>query len=101
MTSRLPQISAELRLRCDEVEREIGEELAARARDRAPVGETGNLQSSISARGRYKRPVTTAFYSRFVEYGTVNMEEQPYLRPSADELEDDFVSAVKTVLRTL
>lgn len=56
------------------------------AKPKAPV-DTGNLRSSIKTTpiimGAEVGP--HADYGAYVEFGTVNMDAQPYLRPALDE----------------
>jgi HK97 gp10 family phage protein len=37
-----------------------------------------------------KQAKSDAFYWRFVEYGTKNMSERPFIRPAADDVRADF-----------
>jgi HK97 gp10 family phage protein len=55
---------------------------------RCPV-DTGNLRSSLdyNVKPDEARVGTNVEYSPYVEYGTVKMAKQPYLRPALDENE--------------
>lgn len=41
---------------------------------------------------RSKAAIENAYYDRFLEYGTVNMPAQPYLRPAFDSKKEEFVA---------
>jgi len=61
--------------------------VAKRARDRAPV-DTGYMRDHIHAQkdGEASAAVISeANYSGFVEWGTVHMAAQPFLRPAIDD----------------
>jgi HK97 gp10 family phage protein len=72
-------------------------------RGRVPV-DTGGLKLAIDhkvpARGGLTGSVVInpgAYYWHMVEFGTVNMAAQPYIRPSAEAESDDFVRRMKDV----
>jgi HK97 gp10 family phage protein len=75
-----------------------------RAKALAPR-ETGLLRSSITAvsRGLYGRVTVSgdAFYWRFVEYGTVKMAAKPFVRPSVEMEQPQFLERVRNVGREL
>lgn len=56
------------------------------ALDLVPV-RTGFLKSTIDARtdGYFCEAEATAEYAQYVEYGTWNMQEQPYFRPALEQ----------------
>jgi HK97 gp10 family phage protein len=71
------------------------------AQRRAPV-DTGTLRASIQA----KRISATHWevwvgvdYGIYLEYGTVNMPAQPYLRPAVADVADSFRKAMRKVAR--
>lgn len=61
--------------------------IAKRAQEIAPV-RTGYLRDHIEA--KEGQVVSEADYSQFVEFGTVHMEAQPFLRPAVDEHEAEI-----------
>lgn len=65
-----------------EIEETIAREAVAEAKRRCPV-DTGRLQNSIRAENTSEGWAvgTNVFYSLFVEFGTIHMSAQPYLRP--------------------
>lgn len=70
------------------------------AKKRAPV-DTGNLRSSIQgeAKGLEGEVTATAEYAPFVEFGTRNMQSQPFMGPAAEEERPKFNQAIKEALR--
>lgn len=66
------------------------------ARNRVPV-KSGALRNSISAsiKGNKATIGPTAFYGRFVEFGTAKMEPQPFLLPAAEAVEPQLVEYVR------
>ena len=66
---------------------DLGEEIRDRAKEYCPV-DTGRLQNSIQSipgddsQGHYVEVGTNIYYAGFVEFGTVKMRAQPYLRPA-------------------
>lgn len=66
------------------------QEVAARARTDAPVGETKQLRGSIRPTGRrLRRRVVAgggkAYYARFQEFGTRKMPAHPFLLKQAND----------------
>lgn len=73
-------------------QRQLAEDVATLAATKAPVGSAaegdespGRLRDSIHA--EQDRVVADAPYAAYVEYGTVNMDAEPFLRPAADTVE--------------
>jgi len=110
---RIPGIVAEIVHECERDERAIANEVARDARRLAPKlnhsivypsfhREPGWLAESIDADrvpdGGYAIRVG-AFWGIFQEYGTENMNPQPYLRPAAEMHEADLVRQVRTTLK--
>lgn len=63
-------------------------EIAARAREMAPKGETLELSNSISAQPAGKagaKIVVDSDHAAATEFGTAEVLAQPYLRPAVDE----------------
>lgn len=67
----------------------VGEEVAAKAKELAPV-DTGALRDSIASHmasdaGAAKAEILADVpYAAFVEFGTANMAAEPYLRPALE-----------------
>lgn len=83
---------------------QLAEDVATLAREKAPVGsaadgdeDPGRLRDSIHA--EQDRVVADAPYAVYVEYGTVNMDAEPYLRPAADTV--DRLHAIDSGLAVL
>ena len=90
--------------------------MAERARELVPV-RTGHLLASIDAvfgedvedpdsdgSPRAFEPVQVVAdtpYASFVEFGTSKMAAQPFLGPTAEELEPEFLSGVDSILEGL
>jgi HK97 gp10 family phage protein len=72
------------------------EVIAEKASELAPR-RTGYLAEHIHAEryGDVVQVVSEAPYSIYVEFGTVYMEAQPFLRPAMDEYEREISQAVK------
>lgn len=67
----------------------IGREALEEAKQRAPVGETGNLRDSLKVErltNGGRRVSANVDYWGFVEYGTSDTPAQPYLRPTLTAL---------------
>lgn len=76
-------------------------DIQAGAQRRAPV-DTGTLKASIQA----KRISATHWevwvgvdYGIYLEYGTVHMAAQPYLRPAVADVAAEFRKAMRKVVR--
>jgi HK97 gp10 family phage protein len=68
----------------------IAQKIAEKARGLVPV-DTGRLRDSIQEKdGNVRSDVP---YAYFVEFGTVNMEAQPFLRPAVDIYYREIVEA--------
>ena len=95
------------------IQRAMGEAallIERRAKEYAPVGETGNLRASIAhVVNRMGRDTVKAVigsnveYAPYQEFGTYKMAAQPFLRPalenSRDEIEDIFATAYREAVR--
>lgn len=67
----------------------IGQEGLEQAKERAPVGETGNLRDSLKVErlsNGGRRISANVDYWGFVEFGTSDTPAQPYLRPTLTAL---------------
>ena len=58
-----------------------------------------SIMSAISEDGRLGIVAATAEYAEYVEYGTRYMDAKPFMRPSADEIWDDFQNELAEVVR--
>ena len=76
------------------------------ARAKAPV-KTGNLKRKIRTRERSEQDGNmrfavevprSAFYGRFLEYGTSKMAAKPFLRPAAEGKTEAAVTAMRDAL---
>ncbi len=76
------------------------------ARAKARV-DTGNLKRKIRTRERSEdagnmqfavEVPRSAFYGRFLEYGTSKMEAKPFLRPAAENKTEEAVSSMRDAL---
>lgn len=76
----------------------------AKAKTKCPV-DTGRLRSSINpfvdADGLGGGVGTNVHYAPHVEYGTIKMDAQPYLRPAAREEQDDIIAEISLALKQL
>ena len=84
-------------LAAEAAERVLGEGVATAARAQVPVL-TGETQASIDVTDE---GVEAAGASLYLEFGTVNMAAQPFLRPAADgakALEPAIAAAARVIL---
>lgn len=67
--------------------------------NRCPV-DTGTLRASIATEVKDKTATvgTNVHYAAYVEYGTVKMKAQPYLRPALDENKDELGILAQKIL---
>lgn len=129
--NRLPEIRASLAETVDRAVRKAAFDIAAHAKDLAPV-DTGALKNSIwvatSKDETYGSAIQAALarnpkakavspppapalcaayvgagvhYAIYVEMGTRRMAARPFMRPAADAVEPGFKAAVKAVLKNL
>ncbi|MFS0736935.1 HK97-gp10 family putative phage morphogenesis protein [Sphingomonas sp. 1P06PA] len=83
-----------------------GEVIASRAKELVPV-DTGALRDSIEVQlpsGNAPTAIVGArepqgFYDNYIEFGTVNMPPQPFLRPAWEEQRDDAQRIVSKHMR--
>ena len=90
LTSRLPQLRAELMRKVEKAMNDAADDIAIEARRRVPV-DTGALKDSIAVEsyrgarsGSAKRVVAGEDYAVYVEYGTRFQAGQPFLTPAFD-----------------
>jgi len=82
---------------------DAGEIVAERARSLVPV-RSGNLRDSIAVADEgqsgvlsqggvevFVGPQADGFYGHFVEFGTVNMAAEPFMRPAFDATRDEVM----------
>lgn len=96
----LPVITAALLPKVDAVVTKTAIDLQAHAQSNAPV-DTGTLRNSIQARriGPAAWVVEVgADYGVHVEWGTVKMAAQPYLRPAITATQPAFLAAMRRVV---
>jgi len=112
--SRFPGIIGSLTLREAIVEKETAEEILEDAKQRAPVWEgepyfddyghhPGILRDSLyldQVEGGWT-VATDVHYAPFVEFGTVNMDAQPFLIPAAEEHRESFIAKMALSLQRL
>lgn len=87
----------------------IAEAQASAANDTATLAkrlcpvDTGRLRSSIRPRidkaNLDAEVYTDVYYAEYVEFGTVNMEAEPFLRPAWEQIQPFYVRDVVAVLR--
>lgn len=76
------------------------------ARSNVPVGASGDLKGSVriqhkvlKKKGALRTSVTAGggatYYAPFIEFGTVKMPAQPFLRPAIDGKEQDVIDSIK------
>ena len=95
-----PTILAGLEAKADAMTAKAALDIQAHAQGRAPV-DTGTLKNSIQATQIAKnhwRVTVGADYGVYVEYGTVHMAAQPYLRPAVEAVRPVFLAALKGLL---
>ena len=70
------------------------------AKLQCPV-DTGNLRNSINHAQTEDMAIvgTNVEYAPYVEYGTVNMKAQPYLKPAITENTDEYKQIIETFLK--
>jgi HK97 gp10 family phage protein len=99
VTSRLPAIVHGMEARANALVAKAAMDIEREAKTRAPV-DTGNLRNSIQASrvamGHWK-VVVGADYGYFVEWGTVHMAAQPFLRPAINAVQPNFQRALRSL----
>lgn len=105
LTSRIPQIQAELQGKLEGVVQYGAEVIEAGAKARAPVDE-GDLQRAIHTEKEVEGTYVIAggegvFYGHMVENGTVKNPPRPFLRPAFEAAREPIVGAAIKVLRGL
>lgn len=96
-----PQIIRGMATKADQIVRKAAFDIQAGAQQRAAV-RTGAMRASIHARrvGPAHWEVNVGVeYGVYVEYGTVHMAAQPFLRPSIEAVRPSFNAAMKGVVK--
>jgi HK97 gp10 family phage protein len=75
------------------IRKPVADLIASRAQAIAAV-DTGYMRDHIAADADGKAITSEAGYSGFVEFGTVHMSAQPFMRPAADTLSIKDVAKV-------
>ena len=98
--NRLPQLSAMLQARAEQIVSKTVYDVEAQAKTVVPV-DTGNLKKSIST--ELVKPLegvvsTGVEYAEYVEYGTSKMAAQPYMTPAAETVKPAWHAAWRQLL---
>ena len=65
--------------------------IVAEAKKRAPVGETGNLRDLIQVDPDDPTvALSDAFYSSWIEFGTVHITPRPFMTPAVEQVSKDM-----------
>lgn len=100
-SNRLPELSAMLQARAEQIVAKAAYDVEAEAKTVVPV-DTGNLKNSIAT--DIVKPLeavvgTGVEYAEFVEYGTSRMAAQPYMTPAAEVVKPAWHRAWQELLR--
>lgn len=60
----------------------------------------GVLSRRKKTKGKNPGVIKSAFYWRFIEFGTVKMPARPFLRPAFDSTKQSAISAIKSKLKS-
>jgi HK97 gp10 family phage protein len=96
----MPNLAKETRENLNAVLVKNASDAASIARQIVPV-DTGFLQESIAvsvSSGGVIRLEANAPYAGYVEYGTVHMSPQPFIRPAIDAVAPDLERDLKKIL---
>jgi len=91
--------AARLPGQCQEILKDVTEQVAADAKTDAPV-KTGKLRDSIITEVQAKQGLVKVmkFYGLFIEYGTKKMAAKPFLRPAAEKAAPEFTRLMKEMI---
>lgn len=68
-----------------------------------PATDTGNLKRNLrweTVAGQFTgKVISGADYSTYLEFGTVNMEQRPFMRPALEKNYKEFIKRVKQALK--
>ena len=92
----------------DKALKEAGEVVRAAIEQKVPRGKTGTLKDSIKASNvktadeiKYVdvSPGKKAYYSKFVEFGTVKMKAKPFMAPGYETSKDEALATIERELK--
>ncbi len=99
---KLPQLQGALRERAAQAVMKAAYDIEGQAKAIVPV-DTGNLKNSIQTtqEGELAAAVgpRAVEYAIYVEYGTVKMRAQPYMRPAAEKVRPAFIQAMEQIAK--
>lgn len=101
--NRIPGIIARFPGAVSAVVKKTAFEIENEAKAMVPV-DTGELWRSIRADTSQEFSATIAphtDYDAYVEFGTIHMRAQPYMRPAADKVEPQFVAAIDQIVKAM
>lgn len=100
-TSRIPQLTGDLRKRASALVRKTVLDVEARAKIAAPV-DTGALRRSIQTamdNDLHGVVFVAAEYGIFLEFGTRRMSPRPFLGPAFDATAPEFEKGLRELLK--
>lgn len=98
----LKQMAAQTTRRAETIVAKAARDIESGAKDRCPVGKTGNLKNSIQAQslGRAEWEVRVgASYGIYVHDGTRRMRPRPFLAQAVNDVRPSFESAVQQLIK--
>jgi HK97 gp10 family phage protein len=104
LTSSLPKFAEQVGAAMEGASHETALMVAARAKEKCPVGLTGNLRDAIHVEhagpGRYRVVAGNekAWYGHLVEHGTSHSAAKPFLAPAVEETRAEVAAAVAASL---
>ena len=100
--NRIPGIIARFPGAVSAVVKKTAFEIENEAKAMVPV-DTGELQRSIRAEiEEFSATIAPhTEYDAYVEFGTIHMGAQPYMRPAADKVEPQFVEAIDQIVKAM
>lgn len=99
VTNHLPQIADALPSLIEQVVKKAALDISAQAKVKAPV-DTGALRASITAEPEDAETwvvYSDKDYSVFVEFGTIHMAPEPYMRPAVDAVRGSLQAALAAI----
>ena len=102
--SRIPQITAQLKVEMEAAEKAAAELIEQRAKERVPV-DTGRLRDAIHVEHDEDGAAvvagdTEAFYGHIIEHGGVRQPAHPFLVPALEESRADALVLAAALLRS-
>ena len=100
--NRIPGIIARFPGAVSAVVKKTAFEIENEAKALCPV-DTGALKRSIMADVQEFSATIAPHteYDAYVEFGTIHMGAQPYMRPAADKVEPQFVEAIDQIVKAM